>query len=807
MKVWLHRLTGQADLVVGIHAAGQVAIDSRKNQGSRSLVGHCVNLLPLRSHCNGNERFTDYLKDIKHLVLDAYEHQNYTFGSLVKKLNLQREASRVPLLPLAVNLSRVTRNLRLPDSELVLPPKGFNFFDLSIEAMDSGQDLCIDCRFNSDLFDVTTIDRWLGHWKSLLEGMLSNPERPISTLPILNEAERQRVLVDWNQTQVEYPKNKCLHELIEEQVERTPDATAVVFENEQLTYREINYRANQLARYLHGLGVGPDTLVGICVERSLEMVVGLLGILKAGGAYVPLDPIYPKGRLTFMLEDSGVGVLLTQASLAESLPAHQAQIVRLDADWPAIRRESPVNPHSSVAANHLAYMIYTSGSTGKPKGVQIQHGAVVNFLHSMRKAPGLTAQDRLLAITTLSFDIAGLELWLPLMVGAQIVIASREKARDGQALGELLARCNATVMQATPSTWKILLSGDWRGNPHLKILCGGEPWPTDLAQQLLEKCDSLWNMYGPTETTIWSSACRVNPDEEVLIGGPIANTQFYVVDLHLQPLPVGVPGELCIGGDGLARGYFKMAELTNERFVRDPFADKPGARMYKTGDLVRWQADGKIEFLGRMDHQVKIRGFRIELGEIESVLTGYPGVREAVVVAREDVPGDKRLVAYLTVKNGLPPKDSELRGLLQAKLPEYLVPSAFVTLDRFPLTPNGKVDRKALPQPDQARAADAFVPPGTPTEVSLAKIWGEVLGLKQAGLHDNFFESGGHSLLATRAASRASAAFQVDLTLHTLFEHPTLVSLAEQIDTLLWAREKNHESTPCSTEVLVEGSI
>jgi amino acid adenylation domain-containing protein len=575
---------------------------------------------------------------------------------VVEAVNAERNLSYSPLFQVMLTWRDREAQLQFvgfPGIRLepLLAQSMISKFDLQIFVTDAVDDIWLEMEYSTDLFDDARIDRMAGHLRTVLEGVLADANRGIGDLPLLTGDERHQVLVEWNQTGVSYDKDRCLHELIEEQVGRAPEAPAVIFENKQLTYRHLNERANQLARHLQGLGVGPDTLVGVCVDRSLEMLVGLLGILKAGGAYVPLDPEYPRERLAFMLEDAGVAVLLTQAALEALLPAHHGRVLRLDADWPLIAEESAGNVTSTVRAEHLAYMIYTSGSTGKPKGVQIQQGAMVNFLLSMSQTPGLAAQDRWLAITTLCFDIAGLELWLPLMVGAQTVIASREKARDGQALAELLTRCHATVMQATPSTWKMLLSAGWRGNPRLKMLCGGEPWPKDLARQLLERGGSLWNMYGPTETTVWSAACRVNPEEEVLIGGPIANTRFYVVDRNLQPVPVGVPGELCIGGDGLARGYFKRLELTNEKFVGDPFVNKQGARLYKTGDLARWQADGKIEFLGRMDHQVKVRGFRIELGEIETVLNHHPAVKSAAVCAREDSPGDKRLVAYVVRKH------------------------------------------------------------------------------------------------------------------------------------------------------------
>jgi amino acid adenylation domain-containing protein len=654
-------------------------------------------------------------------------------------------------------------------------------FDLTLSVMEHGEFLEVAIEYSTDLFDRETILRLLNNFRSLLEGVVANPDQPIATLPLLTEAERHQLLVEWNQTAVEYPRNLCVHELFEAQVERTPEAVAVVFEDRRLTYAELNRRANQLAHRLRKMGVQPDTLVGICVERSLEMVVGILGILKAGGAYLPLDPAYPKERLAFMLDDARPKVVLTQLRLVNSLPKNGAKSMALDSESETFITESPENPDSSVWLDHLAYVIYTSGSTGKPKGVMIPHAAVVNFLHFMQQQLELGPQDVLLAVTTLSFDIAGLEIFLPLSVGAQVALVSREVASDGVLLSAELKRTSTTVMQATPATWRLLLEAGWEGGPHLKILCGGEAWSAELANELLMRCGSLWNMYGPTETTIWSTAHKVaDAAKPVAIGRPIANTTIYLLDKNLNPVPIGVPGELHIGGAGLARGYHNRPELTAEKFIPDPFSTEPGARLYKTGDKVRHLPDGNIEFLGRMDHQVKIRGFRIELGEIETVLGQCSSVGVCVVVVREDVPGDKRLVAYLTAKAGEPPNVSELRSLLQTKLPEYMVPSAFVTLDRFPLTPSGKLDRKALPMPDLARPEleKAFVAPRTRTEEVLAGIWCEVLGLKQVGVHDNFFDLGGHSLLAVRLQARVEKQLGKRLPLAAFFQSPTVGELA-----------------------------
>ena len=613
------------------------------------------------------------------------------------------------------------------------------------------------------------------YYVNVLTAMATEPTARYETFSPLTAPERQLLLTDWNTTQADYPRTALVDQLFEQQARQTPDRIAVEFGDCRLTYRELNQRTDQLAGHLRALGVGPGKLVGVYVERSPDMVIALLAVLKAGGAYIPLDPIYPADRLAFMIEDAQPTVLLTQREFQSALPPHAATVVCVDAfetaTAPATGERQPTDP---------AYVIYTSGSTGKPKGVQIPHRAVVNFMASMQREPGISADDVLLAVTTLSFDIAGLELFLPLLNGARIVIARREIAADGMALTQLLTSCGATMMQATPVTWRLLVQAGWEGNRALKILCGGEALAPDLAEQLVTRSASLWNMYGPTETTIWSAATRVSAGEPVVIGKPIANTQFYVVNDKLQPVPIGVAGELLIGGDGLAIGYLNRPELTAEKFIPNPFG--PG-RVYRTGDLVRYSPDGNIEFLGRMDFQVKIRGFRIELGEIEAVLREVPEVRDAVVVAREDAPGDQRLVAYLLSRDGALPV-SELRNRVSTKLPSYMVPAAFVTLEQFPLTPNGKVNRKALPAPDQSavKSSASYVAPRTPVEERLTGIWGDVLGVTKVGVEDNFFELGGHSLRLLQVQIRLQRDLQHAIAVTALFQYPTIRSLAKFLE-------------------------
>jgi amino acid adenylation domain-containing protein len=574
----------------------------------------------------------------------------------------------------------------------------------------------------------------------------------------------------------------CVHGAFREQVGRAPGALAVVCGEDQLTYAELDGRANQLARHLQTQGVGPEVLVGICLARSVDMVVGLLAVLKAGGAYLPLDPAFPPERLALILDDARPAVLVAHEDLLAVLPPQDARVVCLDGDRDTLDRQSAEEVIPAAGPNNLAYVLYTSGSTGKPKGVEVPRGALANFLTSMRDQPGLTESDRVLAVTTLSFDIAGLELWLPLVVGAVVDVATREMAADGAQLAERLATTGTTVLQATPATWRLLLSAGWQGTPGLKILCGGEALPRSLANELLRRGASVWNLYGPTETTIWSTLHRVKTtDGPVSIGRPIRNTQVHLLDTKGQRVPEGEAGELCIGGDGLARGYRNRPDLTAERFIPDAFGGEPGARLYRTGDLARWLPDGTLECLGRIDHQVKIRGFRIELGDVEAALQQHPAVREAVAVAREDVPGDKRLVAYFIARSPSAPAVGELRKFLREKLPDYMVPSAFVAVERWPLTPNRKVDRLALPAPDpgQVQRDRPCVPPRDAVERDLVAIWEKALNVRPVGVRDNVFDLGVHSLTAAQIFADTGKKFGKKLPPGLLFQAPTVEAVAQ----------------------------
>jgi amino acid adenylation domain-containing protein len=667
--------------------------------------------------------------------------------------------------------------------------RGRTNYPLSLIGYDDDE-MLLRIEFDEGRFTHDTVKRLLGHLQTILQNIPGNLDKCVGEIPILTEAERHQLLVEWNSTQVDYPKDRCLHELFEAQVERTPDAIALSYKDQRVTYRELNSRANQLAHYLQELGVGPEVLVGIFMERSLEMVIGIYGIIKAGGAYVPLDPEYPPERVAFMARDAQAPVLLTQKHLTEKLPEHKAKVICLDSDWSTIARENSRNFVSGAQPENLAYVIYTSGSTGTPKGAMNTHRGICNRLLWMQDAYQLTDRDRILQKTPFSFDVSVWEFFWPFLVGARLVVARPGGHKDSNYLIKTIQEQEITTLHFVPSMLQVFLEEkDVEKCTTLKrVICSGEALPYELQEHFFARLPAeLHNLYGPTEAAVDVSywPCKRGGDRHIVpIGYPVANTQLYILDAHLQPVPVGIPGELYIGGVQVARGYLNRRELTAEKFIPDPFSAVPGARLYRTGDLARYLPGGEIEYLGRTDHQVKIRGLRVELGEIDAVLGRHEAVREVVVMAREDVPGDKRLVAYIIPEGEQTPSVNVLRQYLKEKLPEYMVPNAFVMLEKFPLAPNGKVDRRALPAPEHTRPEleETYVAPRTPVEQSLAEIWADVLGVERVGVNDNFFELGGHSLLALQLFVRIRKWARVDLPLATLFRAPTVQRLAEILE-------------------------
>ena len=783
----LHRYTGQDDIIVGSPIA------NRNRLEIEGLIGFFVNTLVLRTDLSGNPTFRELLVRVREVALGAYVHQDLPFEKLVEELHVPRDLSYNPLFQVMFILQNAPLE-PLQLSGLTLSPLVVDTdtakFDVTLELAEGPGGLTSSIEYNTDLFDSDTIERMAGHFQTLLEGIVANPDARVSELPLLTEAERHQLLVDWNKTETDYPRDKCIHELFEAQVERTPDANALVFEGKQLTYGELNRRANQLAHYLRKLGVGPEVLVGICMERSLEMVVGLLGILKAGGAYVPLDPAYPKERLAFMMEETGISVLLTQRRMTPVIPACTLRMLCLDSDWDAVAGEDGENMPAWSRAETLAYVVYTSGSTGTPKGVEVIHRGVVRLVVRTNYAT-LDGKETFLQLAPISFDASTFELWAPLLNGATCVVYSTDVPSAHQ-LAEVIRRHSVSTLWLTASLFNAVIDEDPRALQGVsQLLIGGEQLSAPHVRRAHEGLPrtQIINGYGPTENTTFTCCYSIpqrfaHDTTMIPLGRPIANTKVYILDKHLQPVPVGVPGELYTGGDGLARGYLNHPELTAEKFIPDPFSAVPGARLYRTGDLARYLPDGNIEFLGRIDHQVKIRGFRIELGEIESVLGQHPGVRQATVLAREDEAGDKRLVAYVVPASEAPPTIRELRRYLGQKLPEYMIPSLFVSLNTLPLTPNGKVDRHALPAPEHTRPEleETYAAPRTPVEQSLAEIWANVLGLEQVGVSDNFFELGGHSLMAVQLFARIRKWAGIDLPLAILFRSPTIKALAEVLD-------------------------
>jgi amino acid adenylation domain-containing protein/non-ribosomal peptide synthase protein (TIGR01720 family) len=780
----LHRYTGQDDLVVGTPVANRGRLELE------GLVGFLGNILMIRARCAAEDSFSDVLREVRRAVLEAHAHQDVPFEKLVEELHDGRDLSYQALFQtLFVMHNAPWRPQALGEASIrwIEVDPGVARFDwtFALEWREDG--LAVSLEHATDLYDAATAQRALLHYANLLKGVAAGLESRIADLPLLGETEWHQLVNDWNDTSIA-SGSRPVHEHIAARAREHPSAVAVTFDGASLSRGELEARSNVLARHLVRLGVGSDVPVAVCLERSLDLLPSLLAVWKAGGAYVPLDPSYPRERLAHMLADSGAPVLLTQRSLAADLPAGAARVFCLDSDPTGTGTGEGLDPGVVVDAEQAAYVIYTSGSTGKPKGVQVLHGALTNFLDAMQTELALTPEDRLLAVTSLSFDIAGLELFLPLLVGAEVALCSRGMASDGALLRARLESGAVAAMQATPSTWRLLLDAGWRGDDRLKVLCGGETLDPVLAAHLAAAGGGFWNLYGPTETTIWSAFARLDGGT-VTLGRPLANTGIHLLDRALAPVPIGVPGGLYIGGDGLARGYLGRPDLTAEKFLPDPFAGWPGARLYATGDLARRLPDGRLDFLGRLDHQVKIRGFRIELEEVEAALARHPGIKQAVVCPH---PEGGSLVAYLIPAVAPALSAAELRENLKRHLPEHSVPSTFVMMEAFPLTPNGKVDRKALPAPDRMRPdLGAYTAPRTPAEEVLAGIFSFLLGVERVGVHDDFFLLGGHSLLAAQVAARVREAFRASLPLRRIFETPTVAGLAAVLE-----RERALETEP-----------
>ncbi|MEU3372746.1 amino acid adenylation domain-containing protein [Streptomyces sp. NPDC006660] len=780
----LHRLTGQQDIVVGTTSS------TRSRPETEPMIGYFLTMLPLRTTVRPAMTVRELLQATRTTMMGAFDHHDIPFGTLLDELDLDRDPSRTPIYQTSFILvdflhEEATPMAGLTVEELMLDNATakddvmLGFFDDPALADDHFHGLL---EYNTDLFDESTMARMARQIVRLLEQMSQDPGRAVRDLSLLGPDEARTLLVDFNRTEAAREPGACLDVLVRRQAEATPDAVAVSCGAEQLTYAGLLERAGRLASYLQDKGVGPETVVGVCLDRSLDLVVALLGVVMSGGAYLPLDAGHPAQRLADMTHDADARFLLTRSGLRTSLGECPGERICLDTDAEAVAAAPAVPAPPAAGEDRLAYVIYTSGSTGRPKGVEVTHRNLANLLLAMAAETGLGAGDTLTAVTPVTFDIAGLELYAPLISGARVHVVRKEEAIDGRRLAAVLAETGATVMQATPATWQLLVEAGWSNDGSLKVLVGGEALPPALAEGLVREPGRTWNVYGPTETTIWSTAHRLDSGaEQISIGRPLDNTQVYVLDERLAPVPVGMPGDLYLGGTGVARGYRGRPALTAERFVPDPFGNRPGARLYATGDKARLREDGTLVFLGRDDGQVKLRGFRIELGEIEARLEEHPAVRRAVALVREDRPGDQRLTGYVVAADGAALGAEELREHLRRFLPDYMVPAAFVTLDAFPLNTSGKIDRRALPEPVVERDAASYVPPRDAVELEVAHIWEEVLGVKPIGLHDRFFDLGGHSLLVLRLMAEIEKRFGQQLPMAAIFRGATVERFARML--------------------------
>lgn len=818
-QMLLHRYSGQDDIIIGSPVIGRTRPEMAR------IVGHFVNPLPIRVNFSGDPTVTEFLVQVRNTVLKVFEHQDYPLALLTARLQPERPFGRQPIFQVmfvfqkphlvaaeglaALSIGHAGGEMKL--GELTLKPmtleRGVAQFDLTMTIVEFDGQLHGLLEYNTGLFDDATVVQFSEDFLGLLQSAVDNPDQRVSEVQFISERER-RQLAQWNDTAADYPRTARLHELFEAQAERTPNDIALAFTDTKISYGELNRRANQLAHHLHSMGVGAETLVGIYVERGIEMIVGMLGILKAGGAYVPLDVHYPPERIRFMLEDSRIGVLLTQQHLVEGLPQHEAQVLCLDSEWKLIAEQSVANAVAAASAHNLAYVIYTSGSTGMPKGVAITHQSAVGLVSWAKTVFSPAELANVLASTSICFDLSVYEIFTTLASGGTVVVAT-----DALQIPSLLEAQNVTLINTVPSVMTELLRLEGVPESVKVINLAGEPLTRSLVELIYQqtKAAKVFNLYGPSEDTTYSTFALIEQgaDRPPVIGRPIANTQVYLLNKNLQLVPRGAVGELYLGGEGLARGYLRRPELTAERFIPNPFSEKPGARMYRTGDVARYLPDGNLSFLGRIDHQVKIRGFRIELGEIETALIRHASVSDAVVIVREDVPGDKRIVAYVVLNQESTITVEELHSFLKRGLPDYMQPSAFLLLDSLPLTPNGKVDRKALPAPDRMprQLENDFVPPRTETEKTLSKIWTDLLRVDEIGVYDNFFKLGGHSLLATQLVSRIRSAFRMELPLQAAFEHPTISAMSEEIETIRWAFDGLSHSADDVNDLRVSGEL
>ncbi|MEM7034196.1 MAG: amino acid adenylation domain-containing protein, partial [Chloroflexota bacterium] len=779
--VWailLSRYSGETDVVFGNAVSGRTA----NLPGIEAMIGLFINMLPVRATI---DKATPVLTWLKAFQIAQSESQQFEYTPLSKIQQWSDVPAGKSLFEHILLITNIVQEGQNQNSNRPFTMAVTHIFEqtnypLSIRVVPS-QQLQWKLSYDCNRFTDEAITRLLEHLEALAENILGDPTQAIGHLDWITKAERQQILQDWNATQQKSLPKDTITQLFEAQAAKTPQAVAVVCDDQQLTYAALNERSNQLANHLRQQGLRSGDIVAILMPRSVDMLVGLLATLKAGATYLPLDATYPPDRLAFMLQDSQASYLLSQQTLQDSIPAFSGQTLFLDAAQDALSQASPHNLDIDIPSESLAYVIYTSGSTGKPKGVQIPHRALTNFLLSMQQEPGITASDTLLSVTTIAFDISALELYLPLISGAKVIILNQAAASVGEQIIAALEQHQVTLMQATPATWRLLLESGWTGHSTLIILCGGEALKPDLATKLQPKGKALWNMYGPTETTIWSAISQITSDEGIItIGRPIANTELFILDEQYQPVPVGIPGTLYIGGAGLAQGYLNRPNLTSERFIPHPFSSDPVAKIYNTGDLARYLPDGRVECLGRIDHQVKIRGFRIELEEISAILNQHDAIQESVIHTHTEF-GETTLVAYIVTPEQAQPNTADLRTYLRQSLPEYMIPTTFMRLPQLPLTPNGKIDRKALPKPDAARPdlAETYTPPTGDIEMTIAKIWQEVLQVDKVGVHDSFFDLGGHSLRMVQVHNKLKAHFQQSFSMIKLFEYPTVAAMAQ----------------------------